>query len=92
MALFSCSYTNTPFGKDVDLGSKTEGYIAATGNVSLNINGSTINADRVLIVDSRDNTKSFDKTVTVAHDVSRWRYVGKYVSSLGKYITKSVTN
>jgi lipopolysaccharide assembly outer membrane protein LptD (OstA) len=74
----------TPFGRDGNFGTDTKGYVAAEGNVSITrTDGTIIAANKLLIIDDENNSKSFEKGVGLGQTISRWYYGSDAVKSLG---------
>lgn len=85
LALNSCASRTTPFGKDVTIGTDTKGYVAATGNARLALNGGgSISADKILLIDDQNESASFSKAVGLGQTITRWYFGSGAVKSLGK--------
>ena len=84
LALSSCAIRTTPFGKDTTLGTDTKGYVAASGNVTVSMNGGSISANKILIIDDQNESNSFREAVGLGKNISQWYFGTGAVKSLGK--------
>jgi hypothetical protein len=84
LAFTSCASRTTPFGKDVTVGTDTKGYVAASGNAEFSINGGSLKADKILLIDDENQSASFSKAVGLGQTIVRWYTAAGAIKSLGK--------